>query len=499
MIRKLLTLIKNKFLTILFWSIISAAFIGPGTVTTCTQAGAYYHYDLMWAMLFSTIGCIFLQEATARITILSGKNLGEALTVFFASRGKKTMLFILIVGAIIVGCAAYETGNILGAVEGLLLIFPKLESKISNLIPEFYTNLEHFKETNPFFSELKISKIIFVFIIGILVFLAFKFKSMKTIANAMGVLVFLMGIAFISTFVAMGPSVKEFFHGSLIPRIPEGFDVLGIPSPGILILAIIGTTIVPYDLFLGSSLADKKQSLFDMRFGITISIALGGFVSMAIIAVGSEITAGWDKEAITGMVFNFKLVSNILELTIGDWAVYIFGFGLFAAGFTSAITSPLASALTASSIFKQKKPELWSLQSKNFKRIIYFVLSVGLTFGFLNIKPIPVIITAQALNGLILPFISIFLLFVINERKIMGKIGVNGIISNLFMTFTVWITLVIGIISIVKAGLSAFKITTPISNSIIISIILSTFVISISILFFIYRRRRRNNIEEEQV
>jgi Mn2+/Fe2+ NRAMP family transporter len=217
---------------------------------------------------------------------------------------------------------------------------------------------------------------------------------------------------------------------------------------------------------------------------------------MAIIAVGSEITEGWDKEAITGMVFNFKLVSSILELSIGDWAVYIFGFGLFAAGFTSAITSPLASALTASSIFKKENSEKWSLQSKNFKRIIYFVLAVGLTFGFLNVKPIPVIITAQALNGLILPFISIFLLFIINDLKIMGKIGVNGIFSNIFMTFTVWITLIIGLINIIKAILSVFKIKTPISNPAIIAIASSTLILSIFFLIIIYRKRKRYRKEE---
>lgn len=493
MLKKIFNLFKTKFLTVLFWAIISAAFIGPGTVTSCTQAGAYHQYDLMWAMLFSTMACILLQEATARITILSGNNLGQALTIYFAGKGKRTLIFILVVGAIIIGCAAYETGNILGSVEGLLLIFPKLESKIASLIPEFYQKIELFKENHSFFSELKISKMIFVLIIGTLVYLAFKFRSIKTIANSMGVIVFLMGIAFITTFITLKPSLTEFFGAALTPTIPESYGISSIPSPGILILAIIGTTIVPYDLFLGSSLADRKQTLSDMRFGISVSIILGGFVSMAIIAVGSEITEGWDKAAIIGMDFNFKLVSNILELNNGEWAVYIFGFGLFAAGLTSAITSPLASALTASSLFKQKNSKKWSIKSKNFKRIIFTVLSIGLIFGFLNVKPIPAIITAQALNGLILPFISVFLIFVINDIKIMGKDGVNSIFTNILMTFTIWITMIIGILNIIKASLSVLKIKDPIPDYIIIIIGSISLLVSLLILFVVYRKRTKYN------
>jgi Mn2+/Fe2+ NRAMP family transporter len=482
---------KAKFLSVLFWAVISAAFIGPGTVASCTQAGAYHRFDLMWTMVFSIIGCIFLQEATARITMISGKNLGQAIAIFFEGKTQKAIIFILIVGAIIIGCAAYETGNILGAVEGLLLIFPKLELNIKHLIPDFYIKIELFKELNPFFSELKISKIIFVFIIGILVYLVFKFRSIRTIANSMGIIVFLMGIAFVTTFIFLKPSMSEFLRGSFIPTIPKDYGVSTIPGPGILILAIIGTTIVPYDMFLGSSLASRKQSIIDMRFGISFSIILGGIISMAIIGVGSSVTEGMDEEAIKGMTFSFKLLSDVLEIYIGKWSVYIFGFGLFAAGFSSAITSPLASALTASSLFSQNNPEKWKIHSPKFMKIIFFVVSVGLFFGFLNVKPIPVIIMAQAMNGLILPFISVFLLFVVNDYKIMGKDGINGVISNIFMTFTVWITMIIGIVNIFKAIMSAFGIKTILNDSIIIIIGSTTFVISIFILIVLYRRRSK--------
>ncbi|RMD96348.1 MAG: divalent metal cation transporter, partial [Calditrichaeota bacterium] len=111
----------NRLLNILFWSIISAAFIGPGTVTTAAKAGASYRFALLWALLFSTLACLILQEASARITIVSGRNLGQALRDQFHGGVAGFAVLILVLGAIILGCAAYEAGNILGGVAGAVL------------------------------------------------------------------------------------------------------------------------------------------------------------------------------------------------------------------------------------------------------------------------------------------------------------------------------------------------------------------------------------------
>jgi Mn2+/Fe2+ NRAMP family transporter len=64
---------------VIFWSVISAAFIGPGTITTALNAGSSYQLDLIWAVVFSIFACIVLQESVSRITIISGFTLGEAI------------------------------------------------------------------------------------------------------------------------------------------------------------------------------------------------------------------------------------------------------------------------------------------------------------------------------------------------------------------------------------------------------------------------------------
>ena len=115
---------KRKLLNYLFWLVIAAAFIGPGTVTTAASAGASFRYQLVWAMLFSTGACLILQESAARIVIATGKSLGQNIKLYFKTDG----VAWLIASAIFLGCLAYEAGNILGALSGISLILTEVPS-----------------------------------------------------------------------------------------------------------------------------------------------------------------------------------------------------------------------------------------------------------------------------------------------------------------------------------------------------------------------------------
>ena len=98
---------------------VAAAFIGPGTVTTATFAGSSYGFTLLWAVLFSVVSTLVLQEMTARLGVIAQKGLGQALRNKVTHPALKFMLSLLVLSAILVGNAAYEAGNISGAVLGL--------------------------------------------------------------------------------------------------------------------------------------------------------------------------------------------------------------------------------------------------------------------------------------------------------------------------------------------------------------------------------------------
>lgn len=456
---KVLNTVKNRLLNILFWSIISAAFIGPGTVTTATKAGADCHFSLLWALSFSTLACLVLQEASARATIYSGMNLGQAIKHHFMGSKAQVPVLVLIVGAIILGCAAYETGNILGSVEGLSLVFPRFDKRI------------------------------IVAAIALIAGLALSLKSMRSMANFMGSFVFIMGATFVTTAVFANPPIDQLVKGMFVPSLPDT------PGAGLLILSLVGTTVVPYDLFLGSNVVQKDTTVKDMRIGISTSIILGGLISMAILCVGTSMTSGMDPEAVKNLEgANFyKYLSQTLAIDIGQWAVYIFGFGMFAAGFTSAITSPLASSLTARSIFEKKDIDEQGKKRGDvkFKLVSYAVLLVGIGFGFLQIKPVPAIVAAQAFNGLILPFVSIFLFVVVNDKKVMGREHLNGLFSNILMVVVTCVTLVLGFVNVVQAISKAFE-WKPDTNELFLSAGILAVVVTVWVTIHIFLKRKRD-------
>ena len=167
---------------------------------------------------------------------------------------------------------------------------------------------------------------------------------------------------------------------------------------------------------------------------------------MAILIVGTQMSEGAQAEG-----FSYELLAKTLESHVGQGAVYVFGIGLFAAGFTSAITSPLISALTAKSLFSKDSSNNDIKDGRSFIAVSYAVLSIGLIFGFMQVEPVPAIIMAQAFNGLILPFVSIFLFMIVNDEKIMGREHVNSLGSNIAMIIVTWMTLVLGLVKAIKA------------------------------------------------
>lgn len=394
---------KKRLLEILFWGVISAAFIGPGTITTAAAAGAEFGYAIVWALVFSTIACIILQESSARLTVASGINLGEALKKYLSNStiGQITLWLILL--AIILGCAAYEAGNILGAVAGIELLLD---------IPSYWVTS----------------------LIGIIVFLLFWFNSVNAVAKIMGAVVAFMGICFFITALIMQPDWGNLLQNMAIPGFPDGSYML--------ILALIGTTVVPYNLFLGSGIA-KGKNLKEMRVSLSIAIGLGGLISIAVLVVGTAIAGA----------FTFEGLAAALTEQLGGWASVLLGLGLFAAGLTSSITAPMAAAITARSILadREQSDSRWSEQGSYFRSVWVVVLLVGFGFGLSQVRPVPAIILAQALNGIILPLVAIGLLILVNNLELMTRRSVNTILFNLVMSIVVFITIIIGIRNVAGA------------------------------------------------
>ena len=397
----------QRILQILFWSVIVAAFIGPGTVTTAASAGANFGYALLWALLFSTLGCLVLQEASARVTVMSGKNLGQAIRARYQGGAAGITVMLLVLGAIVLGCAAYQAGNILGSVAGATLG--------TGLPPRMLT-----------------------LFIGLVSGLLLYFGTTKIVARCLGGIVALMGITFLVTAFLIKPPMGPLLKGLFLPGIPK--------DSGFLVLGLIGTTVVPYNLFLGSGIA-RGQKLKELRFGLSVAVLLGGIISMGVLIVGTAISGS----------FTYEALSETLSVELGSWAGLFFAIGLFAAGFTSAVTAPLAAAITARGLFDSESSPHWHERSWRYRCVWLGVLGTGLFFGLIDVRPIPAIILAQALNGILLPFVAVFLFLVINDRSLMGDQGLNRLFSNICMGMVVAITIVLGFSNVARAITATLK------------------------------------------
>jgi len=396
----------KRLLNLLFWSVIAAAFIGPGTVTTAARAGSDFGFALAWALLFSTIACLVLQEASGRITVLTGKELGEAVRLRFSSSRAFGWVPAMLAAGVVLGCAAYEAGNLLGGVAGLRLVV----------------------DVSPASATIAC---------GVLAAALLATGSTRWIARSLGALVAVMGVAFLLTAVRLGPDLRALLSGLLVPRFPSGSLVL--------VLGLVGTTVVPYNLFLGSALA-RDHDLGEMRWGLALAIGGGGLISLGVLVVGSALGGGLEYERLAA----------VLADRLGGGAEWSLAVGLFAAGLTSAVTAPFAGAITTRTLLGARSED-WVERSWRFRGVWVSVLAVGVVFGATGVRPIPVIILAQAFNGLVLPLIAIFLWLTMNDRKLLGEAGVNSRAQNILMGSVVAVCVALGARGLVSAGAKALS------------------------------------------
>ena len=403
-------MIKNIFKNIGPGTLVAAAFIGPGTVTLCTLAGVNFGFALLWAMILSIIATIFLQEMAARLGIISQKGLSEVIRTEIQNPIVRKVVIVLILSAIVIGNAAYEAGNISGGILGLEAILGNSKIVIANFSINYLS-----------------------FLIGIIAFILLYIGNYKFLEKALVSLVLVMSVSFIVTAILTKPDFVAILEGAFIPKFPEGSLLM--------IVGLIGTTVVPYNLFLHASLVKEKwndqSDLVKARKDTIISITLGGIVSMAIIISAAAIQ--------TTEITNASDLAKGLAPLFGDFSKYFLALGLFAAGITSAITAPLAAAYVAKGCLGWQG----DLKSKKFRAVWAIILFLGVLFSSLNISPIQIIKFAQVANGMLLPVIAGFLLWIMNKESILGRYR-NTKFQNLIGFIILAATIFLGLKSIFK-------------------------------------------------
>ena len=386
-------------------ALIAAAFIGPGTVTVCSIAGNSFGYTLLWAIFLSLVIALILQEMSIRVGIISKKGLTELIRTEFKNSFFKKILIILIFTTIIVGNTAYEAGNIGGAILGL-------ESLIGNFSYKFY--------------DLNIN--LASPIIGSLAFIILYIGNYKFLERIFISIVIIMSFSFVISAIITKPELTKIIDGLFKFKTPQ--------NSFLTIIGLLGTTVVPYNIFLHSSLVKEKwKKLDDLKIAKTdllIAIIIGALISISII--------------ITAASISLPSISSAADLALGIEPVYgsfskfLMSLGLISAGLTSAITAPLAASFVACGCFGWKS----NLKSFKFRSIWIIILIIGTIISSTGIKLIIIIQFAQVTNALLLPIIVFTLYYIMNNNKIFGSYSNSlsqNIIGFLIIILTVFLSI----------------------------------------------------------
>ena len=312
-----------------------------------------------------------------RMGLATGKDLATNLRESSSNTVTRFALCLVAAGSVAIGCAAYQAGNLAGGAAGISVMLGGDER-------------------------------LWVLLQAVIAAALLWTGSYAYIEKILMSLVALMGLCFIITAVIFLPSITDILSGILLPTIPDGATLN--------VLALIGTTVVPYNLFLHSRIVGEKwrdrSNLGAARMDLLLAVAIGVAASAAIMLTASGALTGADVGSVSGM-------AGPLRSLLGPFGSAVFGIGLWAAGMTSAITAPLASAYTVAGAAGWGRDH----NHAGFRAVWLAVLAIGVVFVLLSARPVPLIVAAQALNGIILPFAAVFMLILMNRKDKMGELA----------------------------------------------------------------------------
>src|SRR5215467_7955224 len=374
-----------RFRILAFFAIFGPGFItanvdnDPGGILTYSQAGAKFGYALLWTLVPVTIALIIIQEMAARMGAVTGKGLSDLIREEFGFRWTFFTMFIL-------GLADF--GNIMSEFAGMA----------SGM------------------GLFGVTKYIAVPIGAVLVWVMVVSGSYKVVERIL-IGFSLIYFTYVASAVLAHPDWRTAIHSTIVPNIIKNSDYL------VLTIGLIGTTITPWmQFYLQGSIVEKgigkKQyplSRLDVIVGCVITNVVAFFIVLACAA--TLYPAGIHN------INDAAEAADALKPLAGQWAALLFAIGLVNAGLLSAAVLPLA---TAYNICEGLGFESGIRKKFSEAPAFYWLYTLLIAFGagvvlIPRIPLIKVILYSQVVNGILLPFLLIFMLILVNKKDLMGE------------------------------------------------------------------------------
>ena len=383
------------------------AVVGPGFITanvdndangiwTYSSAGAQFGYHVLWTMVPTLLALIVIQEMSARMGAVTGKGLSDLIREEFGLR----ITFFMMIGLILT-----NFGNIVGEFAGIA------------------GSLELFG----------LSKYKTVPICALIVWLIPVKGQYKTVEK-----VFLVASFFYVTYIVAGFLARPQWVASMVATIkPPNGTLLRQSTYLYMVIGLVGTTIAPWmQFYLQASVVEKgvtrrqyRTSRLDVISGCIFAVIVAWFIVVACAA--------------TLFVHGFHTVSDAkdaaqaLRPLAGDYAYILFAMGLFNASLFAGSILPLSTSYTVCEGLGFE-----SGVGKTFKEapIFYWLYTVLIVAGagvilYPRLPLVEISILSQVVNGIVLPFVLIFMLLLVNKEDLMGDY-----VNSRFYNVVAWAT-----------------------------------------------------------
>ncbi|MFA5927921.1 MAG: Nramp family divalent metal transporter [Candidatus Margulisiibacteriota bacterium] len=386
--------------TLLFLSVMGPGIItaiadnDAGGIATYSMAGSHFGYGMLWLLFLVIFSMVVIQEMSARMGAVTGKGLADLVREHFGLGWTILVIAVLLLANLFVTIS--EFAGIAASCE------------------LFGLNYHIFVPLMAFF----------------IWFLVVKVPSYKMVER---IFLFICGVSV--TYIIAGIMAKPDWNMALSQLVaPQlSFDHRYILTA----IAIIGTTITPWmQFYLQASIVDKGvnvRSYSYVRWDVVLGALMTGVVAFFIIVTcaATLFTKGIP-------VNTAAEAARALEPLAGEFSHYLFAVGLFSSSVIGAFILPLTTAYVYCEAFGFERGISRDFESAPVFFSVYTLMLV-IGAGIVLLPKLPffwIMLLAQDVNGILMPIILIFMLILVNNKKIMGKY-VNGPVYNLIVTLTI--------------------------------------------------------------
>src|ERR1700737_46081 len=363
----------------------SIAYMDPGNFATNIQAGAKYGYGLLWVVLLANLIAMLFQALSAKLGIVTGRNLAEMCREQFPQPIVWAMWMISEVAAM-----ATDLAEFLGGAIGLSLLFqmPLLAGMVVTAAVTY----------------------------GILTFESSGFRPIELV---LGSLVGIIGLCYlIEMFIAPGDWSTAALH-TVLPQLADGDALL-------LAVGIIGATVMPHAIYLHSSLTQTRTPVYNdderrkvLRFSnreVIAALIIAGLVNMAMVMMASSAFHAGHSD-----VAEIETAYHTLAPLLGIGAGGVFPIPLFSSGISSSAVGTMAGQRIMQGFIRFRIPILVRRLVTMVPAFIVVALGVNATNA---------LVVSQVVLSIALPLPMIALLMFTRRVDIMGQF-VNDRLTNI--------------------------------------------------------------------